>query len=126
MGHWIYPSRIGGSLTNKLMREAKLFLILMAGTLPAWGQQPRSVPDAVTLGRLSNGSVVRFHHGAAGWGVQISGPERFSQKQPISIELYRGDADIRQLAAGYGSVTLVAARQVVAREESMTVVRRSA
>ncbi|MEO8594013.1 MAG: hypothetical protein ABI759_11890 [Candidatus Solibacter sp.] len=97
------------------MRETKSFLILLAGTLLAWGQQARPGPDGLTLGRLSNGSVVTFHPGAAGWGVQISGPERFSQKQPVSLELYRGDADIRQLAAGYQSVTVVAARQVLAR-----------
>ena len=97
------------------MRETKSLLILMAGTLLAWGQQLPPSPDAVTLGRLSDGSLVTFHPGAGGWGIQISGPERFSRKQPVSIELYRGDVDIEQLDAGYQSVTVVAARQVLAR-----------
>ena len=85
---------------------------LLASACLAVAQQPGSPATArVVLGQFDDGSSVTFvQAGSAGWGIEIAGPHRarFSQQQSVWIELYGGDADIRQLAAGYNTVRKLA------------------
>jgi hypothetical protein len=63
--------------------------------------------DRVQLGRLPNGATVAFVRGAGGdWGVEIHGATapRILQPKPARIEVFRTEADIRELAAGYTNV----------------------
>ncbi len=60
----------------------------------------------VVLGRLANGATVAFVRAGAGeWGIEVSGSgfPRLSQAKPAQVEIYRGDDDISDLAAGYAS-----------------------
>ena len=82
-------------------------LMLFATALPAVAQQGAPASGRVVLSQLNNGSSVAFFQaGSAGLGIDVAGQRtaRFSQQQPVWIELYRSDTDIKQLAAGYNSV----------------------
>ena len=66
----------------------------------------------VELGRLQTGATVSFSRGSNGeWGIAIAGgaAPRIVQPAPAMLEVYRADNDIRQLAAGYKTVTKIAA-----------------
>jgi hypothetical protein len=59
------------------------------------------------LGRLPTGATMSFVRGAGGdWGIEIAGGAApvIQQPKPAKLEVYRPDADIRQLAAGYHTV----------------------
>jgi hypothetical protein len=61
----------------------------------------------IILGKLANGATVAFVRAGSGdWGIEISGDAvpLFTQQKPAWIEVYRGDENVRQLAAGYQSV----------------------
>lgn len=63
------------------------------------------------LGRLTNGAEVAFvRSGSGGWGLDISGEAvpHLTQGNPAQIEVYRGENDVRDLAAGYQSVRMEA------------------
>jgi len=69
---------------------------------------------AVSLGRLSNGAIVRFVKCPSGdWGIDVAGQgaPHLSQPQPARFEVYSGgagpvgDSDIKTLSAGYKTVT---------------------
>src|ERR1035437_8446051 len=82
-------------------------LMLLASVIPAVVQQGAPAGGRVVLSQLDNGSSVAFvKAGSAGWGIEVAGQRRarFSQQQPVWIELYRSDTDLKQLAAGYSSV----------------------
>ena len=59
------------------------------------------------LGRLANGATVTFTRAGSGdWGIEISGGSGpgMTQPKPAQIEVYRGQTNAQQLAAGYQSV----------------------
>ena len=59
------------------------------------------------LGRLANGANVTFVRASSGdWGIEISirSGALLSQETPAQIEVYRGDENVRDFAAGYQSV----------------------
>jgi hypothetical protein len=61
----------------------------------------------VELGYLQTGARVTFVRSPAGeWGIEISGGAGFtiSQSQPATLEIFRKEDDIHQLAAGYKTV----------------------
>jgi hypothetical protein len=61
----------------------------------------------IDLGRLQTGATVSFTRAAAGeWGIEIAGAAapRILQPKPAKLEVFRTEADIRQLAAGYQAV----------------------
>jgi hypothetical protein len=63
--------------------------------------------DRLELGRLETGPAVSFVRGGENlWGIEIAGgtAPRFVQAKPVKLEVFRSDQDIRQLAAGYGTV----------------------
>ncbi|HXR07100.1 MAG TPA: hypothetical protein VN765_07205 [Candidatus Acidoferrum sp.] len=66
-------------------------------------------PEARTeLGRLQTGATFSFIRAADGeWGVEIGGGPApvISQPKPARLEAYASDQDIRQLAAGYKTIT---------------------
>jgi hypothetical protein len=59
------------------------------------------------LGQLAGGANVSFvREGSGDWGLEVSvrsGPV-LSQPNPAQVEVYRGDGDIRDAAAGYRTV----------------------
>src|ERR1035441_6250185 len=63
--------------------------------------------NRIVLGRLSNGADVAFVRAGSGdWGIVMSGnsaPE-ITQQKPAQIEIYRGDDNVSDLAAGYQQV----------------------
>ena len=66
-----------------------------------------SAGNRIVLGRLANGADVVFvRTGTGDWGIEISGVAvpRIVQPKPAQIEVYRGDENVTQLAAGYQSV----------------------
>jgi hypothetical protein len=86
-------------------------------------QKPPGTADAsrIELGQLANGTTVTFIRAGSGeWGIEISGiaVPRLSQQKPAQIEVFRGEENVLQLAAGYQSVRketdVVAARAKVA------------
>ena len=81
-------------------------LMLLAIAIPALAQQAAPAGGRLVLGQLDNGSSVAFVKADPGWGIEIAGPRsaRFSQQQPVWIELYRSDTDIKQLSVAYSSV----------------------
>ncbi len=85
-----------------------LFLGLMAfGPRVAIGQSGKRI----NLGRLQTGAVVSFIRSASGqWGIEIEGGPAPSivQPQPARLEIYRNANDIREIAAGYGTVRKLA------------------
>jgi hypothetical protein len=63
--------------------------------------------ERIELGRLATGAITSFIRDASGmWGLEIAGGQiaTFMQPKPVQIELYRSDADIRQIATGYDAV----------------------
>ena len=63
--------------------------------------------DRVNLGTLQTGATVSFVRAAGGqWGIEISGgtSPRFIQQKPAQIEIFRGQENTQQLAAGYQSI----------------------
>ena len=71
--------------------------------------------NRLELGKLANGASVAFVRAGSGdWGIDISGgtAPQMTQPKPAQIEVYRGQTNVHQLAAGYQSV----------RRESDTVV----
>ncbi len=81
---------------------------LLAATW-ALAQRPgASDNDRIELARLANGAAVTFVRAGAGdWGIEISGggAPRLTQPKPAQIEVYRGQENVQQLAAGYQSAT---------------------
>jgi hypothetical protein len=66
----------------------------------------------VDLGRLQTGATVSFVRSTPGeWGIEIAGAAapRILQPKPAKLEVFRTEEDIRQLAAGYGTVQKSAA-----------------
>jgi len=63
--------------------------------------------DRVDLGCLQTGATVSFVRAAGGeWGIEIfdGTARRIMQQKPAQIEVFRGEENVRQLAAGYQSV----------------------
>ncbi len=78
--------------------KAKCILFLAGPIL--FGQQA----GRMDLGRLQTGATVSFTRALRGeWGIEIAGgpAPRILQPKPASIEVFRTNDDIRQLAAGY-------------------------
>lgn len=74
--------------------------------------------DRVDLGSLQTGATVSFVRTAGGeWGIEISDgtAPRLTQQKPAQIEIFQGEENVRQLAAGYQSV----------RKENNSVVARA-
>lgn len=95
-----------GGMTMKFGRYVLLGLFLAGPAL--FAQQS----GRVDLGRLQTGATVSFTRAATGeWGIEIAGAAapRIVQPAPARLEVFRGDEDIRQLAAGYRTVRKSAA-----------------
>jgi len=63
--------------------------------------------NRMELGRLQTGATVSFVRAARGeWGIEIAGAAapRILQPEPVKLEVFRTEEDIRQLAAGYKTV----------------------
>src|SRR5271157_6528794 len=76
---------------------------------------PRAAGGRLVLGSLPSAATVSFvKSGNLGWGLEIAGTNalKLVQPQPMQIEVYRGDEDVRQFAAGYTSVDREAAGMV--------------
>ena len=83
-----------------------LLWMLLAPLAPA---QPAgtTASNRIELGRLANGAAVTFvRSDAGGWGIEISGgaAPRLTQPEPAQIEVFRGQTNVSDLAAGYQSV----------------------
>jgi hypothetical protein len=65
------------------------------------GQAGTTDAGRIVLGRLANGAVF-IRAGSGDWGIEISGGTavRLTQQKPAQIEVFRGDENVRQLAAG--------------------------
>jgi hypothetical protein len=80
----------------------------------------------VNLGSLQTGTMVSFVRTTGGeWGIEISGSTtpRLTQQKPAQIEVFRGEENVHQLAAGYQSVqketnTVVARAKVISEDEA--------
>jgi hypothetical protein len=85
-----------------------LMWLLIAPLAPAQQKQAgATAANSIVLGRLANGAAVTFVRAGSGdWGIEISGAAvpRLMQPKPAQIEVYRGEENDRQLAAGYQSV----------------------
>jgi hypothetical protein len=85
-----------------------LMWLLIAPLAPAQQKQAgTTAADRIVLGRLANGAAVTFVRAGSGdWGIDISGAAapRLTQQKPAQIEVYQGEDNVRQLAAGYQSV----------------------
>ena len=89
------------SCTMMLSRCTVLCLFLAGSNLFAQPVAP------VVLGHLQTGATVSFVRSPAGeWGIEITGgaAPSISQSQPASLEVYRAEDDIHQLATGYKTV----------------------
>ena len=63
--------------------------------------------NRIDLGRLSTGSTASFVRAADGeWGIEISGGAApgLMQQQPVRIEVFTDEENIRHLAAGYNTI----------------------
>jgi hypothetical protein len=84
------------------------------GAQPAPAQTANTTTNTtyrLDLGRLANGGTVAFVSAGSGeWGVETSGgaAPAMTQPKPAQIEVYRGDENVTELAAGYQSVQKVA------------------
>ncbi|HWF66466.1 MAG TPA: hypothetical protein VN670_04140, partial [Acidobacteriaceae bacterium] len=85
------------------------FICLLATSLsPA--QQSRtdaSRSTRIVLGQMTNGTVVSFARSNSGdWGIEVSGNKApwMTQQKPAQVEIFRGEGDVSDLAAGYKSV----------------------
>lgn len=88
-----------------LSRCAVLCLCLVASNVFAQ-------PAQVELGHLLTGATVSFVRSPSGeWGVEIAGgaAPTISQSQPASLEVFRAEDDVHQLAAGYKTLQRSAA-----------------
>jgi hypothetical protein len=82
-------------------------------------QTGATAANRIVLGQLADGAKVEFVRARSGdWGIEISGAgtPRITQMKPAQIEVYRGEKNVRDFAAGYSSVQKEAAA-VVARAE---------
>ena len=99
---------VPGVIVRLLMKSAnRSFAFLLAAS--ALIAQPAA---RLELGRLQNGATVTFLRAAEGdWGMEIAGAAapRVAQSKPAQLEIFRTEADIRQLAAPYQSVRKTAA-----------------
>ena len=94
-------------MTNRISRTAFLVGFAAAGLVSCAASS-----DRIELGRLSTGATFAFLRGTDGeWGLAIAGATTlgFQQPKPARIEVYRTDADIRALVAGYRTVEKPAA-----------------
>ena len=96
------------------MRRRLFSLFFLFAVAPSMGlAQGRSAPASdVVLGRLATGATVTFTRVApVGWGIAVAGgaAPRVVQAAPVRLEIFNADDDIRELAAGYGTVEKVAA-----------------
>ena len=85
-----------------MFRKCRLLALLIGA--PALFSQSAARLD---LGRLQTGATAFFTRSTGGnWGIEISGAAapRIQQPQPARLEVYRTDADIRQLSSGYKTV----------------------
>jgi hypothetical protein len=87
---------------------AALLCPLIAPQVPA---QPKpagtNAGNRILLGRLANGADVAFVRASAGdWGIEISceAVPFLTQTKPAQFEVYRGDDNVSELAAGYEQV----------------------
>jgi hypothetical protein len=82
--------------------------LLIAPLTQAQLKQAATNPgNRIVLGQLANGASVAFVRGGTGdWGIDISGKAvaRMTQQKPAQIEVYQGEQNVSQLAAGYQSV----------------------
>jgi len=95
--------RIAKYASRSLTLTACLFISFVFSSTRILAQQG----GRLELGRVQAGAAVSFIHSASGeWGIDISGgpAPRIAQLQPVRLEVYRADDDIRQLAAGYKTV----------------------
>ena len=85
------------------MKTKQLLFALLLSAVSASAQRAN---DRIELGPLENGTIVVFARFSSNdWGVEISGgATRFTQPKPAQIEVYRGQTNVQQLAAGYQSV----------------------
>lgn len=100
LGPWGYPVAF-------MKRHVLVCAFTVIAASLALAQKAAPAGGRIVLGQIESGRSVVFVRTAPGsWGIEVGGPRgaRFSQKQPVWIELYMGDKDIRQLAAGYASV----------------------
>ena len=94
-----------------LIVKCALFLALLVfEAMPLALAQPKQTgveANRIVLGKLTNGAEVAFMRaGEGGWGIEISGSAvpRETQPKPAQIEVYRGDDNVSELAAGYQSL----------------------
>jgi len=100
--------RIVGYASRLLTVSTCLFISVVFSSTGILAQQS----GRLELGRVQAGAAVSFIRSASGeWGIDISGgpAPRIAQLQPVRLEVYRSDDDIRQLAAGYKTVQKSAA-----------------
>jgi hypothetical protein len=87
------------------MHLVPLSVVLTAVFLAAAGQAQQPPPDRtrIVLGRPISGTSIFLVRSAAGWGIEIAGRHRarLSQANPVAVEFYRNESEIRNLAAGY-------------------------
>ena len=80
-----------------------VMLLLAAGALVR--PSDAATVNSLVLGQLSTGAEVRFvESGSGDWGIAISGALPMTQPKPAQIEVYRGETNTQDLAAGYRSV----------------------
>jgi hypothetical protein len=94
-------------MTRQLLFSASL--VLLIGPITSAQQHPAhpSASSRVLLGHLANGAAVTFVRANSGeWGIDVSGSAvpHLAQPKPAQIEVYRGQGNVRDLAAGYQSV----------------------
>jgi len=92
-----------------MIRYAPFGALMWLWIAPWTSAQPSATTavNRLELGRLVNGASVTFTRAETGnWGVEISGggAPRLTQDKPAQIEVFQGDGNVRQLAAGYESV----------------------
>jgi hypothetical protein len=82
-----------------------LMWLLIAPLAPAQQKQAGTTgANRIVLGRLANGAAVTFvRAGSRDWGIEISGAAapHLTQQKPAQIEVFRGEENVSQLAAGY-------------------------
>jgi len=99
----------GGGIIFRFPFSGALICLLAAPLTPAQQKQPAAPhSNRMALGRLANETGVSFvRSGAGDWGIEVSGNAfpLLRQEKPAQIEVYRGEGNVRDLAAGYESVT---------------------
>lgn len=106
-------------MTTKRLFSATL-LILLIGSIASAQQIPERpiASRRILLGHLANGAAVMFVRAGSGdWGIDVSGTvvPHLAQPKPAQIEVYGGDGNVRDLAAGYQSL----------QKESLEVIARA-